>query len=507
MQVIRVVKHAFLIAGRETMNWTERLTKHKVRALGRVCIAVWVKRPTGGKREQSIMNKNIGVWLGMLAMALGTMGAPAARAAAAGGTGNGTETASASATLAAPNAADSSVKDEEPTASAADVPQGQSSPTPVTPPQAPTPATNAAAPMPLPSPSMTAPLATAVPHEISAGPFGKVEVTGILSGMGWTEGNYVTGDSPTHYDVSNAQVFIQKTTGWFQFYLQGGAYNIPALGVPFTTTKNTITSLYGPFPTGYVKLAKGNFNVEVGELPTLIGAEYTFSFENMNIERGVLWGQENAITRGIQLNDTYKKLSVSFSWNDGFYSNRYSWLTGSLAWAFNASNTLSFVAGGNAGSYGKNTFATPLFLNNEQIYNLIYTYTHGNLVITPYYQYTNVKANPSILIPEGGHTNGGALLVNYNFKHGISLAGRGEYIKSNGSNTNFAAPNLLGYGPGTGAYSFTITPTYVKDAFFIRGDFSIVHVTNFNSTTGLAFGTTGLKLNQPRGVIEAGFMF
>ena len=117
-----------------------------------------------------------------------------------------------------------------------------------------------------------------------------------------------------------------------------------------------------PIPAAYLKLVKGNFNVEVGALPTLIGAEYTFSFENMNIERGLLWNQENAVNRGIQLNDTYKKLTVAFSWNDGFYSNRYTWLSGSLAYAFNASNTLSFVGGGNAGAYAKNTLATPLYL-------------------------------------------------------------------------------------------------------------------------------------------------
>ena len=135
------------------------------------------------------------------------------------------------------------------------------------------------------------------------------------------------GDMPTHVDVSNAQVFIQKTTGVFQFYLQGGAYNIPALGLPWTRTVDTVTGLFGPLPTAYIKLVKGNFNVEVGELPTLIGAEYTFDFENMNIERGLLWNQENAITRGIQLNDTYKKLTLAFSWNDGYFSNKYNWLT------------------------------------------------------------------------------------------------------------------------------------------------------------------------------------
>src|SRR5207249_9013651 len=101
------------------------------------------------------------------------------------------------------------------------------------------------------------------------------------------------------------------------------------------------------------------------------GAEYTFSFQNMNIERGILWNQETAVNRGIQLNWTHKKLSTSFSWNDGFYSNRYTWLFGSLAYAFNSSTTLAFVGGGNAGAYAKNTLATPLYLNNSQIYNLI----------------------------------------------------------------------------------------------------------------------------------------
>ena len=66
------------------------------------------------------------------------------------------------------------------------------------------------------------------------------------------------------------------------------------------------------------------------------------------------------------------------------------------------------------------------------------------------------------------------------------------------------AINLL-YGPGSGAFAFTVTPTYRKDAFFLRGDFAIVHATNM--TPGAGFGTSGLDVNQPRGVLEAGFMF
>ncbi|MGA7795701.1 MAG: outer membrane beta-barrel protein [Candidatus Acidiferrales bacterium] len=376
--------------------------------------------------------------------------------------------------------------------------------------------------MPLPTPSMSGPLATGIPHELSAGPFGKIEITGILSGIGLFNNNpYVHGDEG-HVDISNAQIFIQKTTGWFQFYLQGGAYNVPVLGVQFAKTGPTTTGLFGPFPVGYAKLVKGNFNIEIGALPTLVGDEYTFTFENMNIERGLLWNQEQAVSRGIQLNEVYKKVTLAFSLNDNFYSDRYTTLSGSLAYAVNAANTISFVGAGNAGNtYVRigpaNSFpVTPAYQNNEQVYNLIYTYTKGSLIISPYYQYTVVKSDPTysafLLSPTGAHTNGGAVLVNYAFKHGFSLAARPEYIKSSGSVATGEA-NLLGYGPGTGAFAFTVTPTWVKDAFFLRGDLAVVHLTNFvTGDTGFGIGLPGVPLtgsntNQFRGAIEAGFMF
>jgi len=473
------------------------------------------------------MKKTYGVCLGILALGLVGLGAPASHAEsrlAAGEPGGGNETTTSAAASSSSAAASSSedlnkriealkaeladlnseltaAKDVETTAPAA-VPQDQGGAAPAA-----APATAPAAPTPLPSPSMSAPLSTAIPHEISAGPFGKVEITGTLSGIGLVENNQVFHGPYSHWDVSNAQVFVQKTTGWFQFYLQGGAYNIVTLGTPFAPTGFTVQNIYGPLPVGYLKLVKGNFNVEVGELPTLIGAEYTFSFENMNIERGLLWGQEEGVSRGIQLNETYKKLTLALSYNDGFFSNRYTTLSGSAAWAFNAANTLSFVASGNAGAYAR-TFnaATPLLQNNSEIYNLIYTYSKGNWMITPYYQYTSIAKNTNVFITEGAHTNGGALLANYNFKHGISLAVRPEYIKSaGGSAADINSINPLGYGPGSGAFSFTVTPTYVKDGFYVRGDLSFVDLTS--STPGFQFGLAGNKTNQVRGVIEAGVMF
>jgi hypothetical protein len=478
------------------------------------------------------MNKTYGVCLGVFVLGLVGLGAPASHAKSltlAGLDGGESET-TATTTSNSTNASAATSSDDlrqridalkaeladlnsqlaSEKGPAADVPQDQAAPAAA---PAASQAPAAAAPMPLSTPSMSGPLSTAVPHEIPAGPFGKIEVTGILSGIGLFGNNPDFSGDEGHVDLSNAQVFIQKTTGFFQFYLQGGAYNIPVVGVPFAKTAITTAGAYGAFPEGYVKLVKGNFNVEIGQLPTLIGDEYTFTFENMNIERGLLWNQEPAISRGIQLNDTYKKLTLSFSWNDGFYSDRYTSLTGLAAYAINASNTVTFAAGGNAGNtYARTGSAnffpvTPTFQNNEQVYNLIYTYTKGNLIVSPYYQYTVVKSD-DLVYGTGAHTNGGAILANYNFKHGFSLAVRPEYIKSSGSPTTGEA-NLLGYGPGTGAFSFTVTPTWVKDAFFIRGDISIVHLTNFDPTSSsdFGFGIGATNTNQTRGVIEAGFLF
>ena len=103
---------------------------------------------------------------------------------------------------------------------------------------------------PLPTPAMTGLLQTAPPHSFDAGPFGKLQVTGIISGMGLWEGNHIPGDDSTQGDLSNGQVFVQKTDGWWQFYLQAGAYNLPALATPYLSPAHAMSGFYGPLPAG-----------------------------------------------------------------------------------------------------------------------------------------------------------------------------------------------------------------------------------------------------------------
>lgn len=359
-----------------------------------------------------------------------------------------------------------------------------------------------AAPMPLSTPSITGPLSNLPPAIFDAGPFGKLSVNGFLSGMGLGQTNSIPGDHSNRFAISNGQVFIQKTDGWFQFYVQAGAYDLPSLGTPFLDPAKTLSATFSPVPVAFAKFQAGkNTSIEIGSLPTLIGAEYTFTFENMNVNRGLLWNQENAVNRGIQLNQTMGKFTASLSWNDGFYSNRYTWLSGSLAYV-NGPHSIAFVAGGNYGHTAFETFATPV-QNNSSIYNVIYTYSKGAWIIQPYYQYTNVPTDLKIGITKGASTNGGALLLSRAFSHGFALPLRVEYISSSGSAAQ-GSVNLM-YGPGSNGFSFTATPTYQAGGFFFRTDLAIVHAGNY--TPGDVFGAIGKSADQFRATAEMGFVF
>jgi hypothetical protein len=334
-------------------------------------------------------------------------------------------------------------------------------------------------------------------------------MTGIVSGLGLWQNNPFPGDQHSLASLSNGQYIFQKTDGLFQYYVQVGAYTIPSLGTPYFNTQKATGDFFTALPVANLKLQPTDaFSIQGGKLPTLIGAEYTFTFQNMNIERGLLWNQEPAISRGAQLNYTADPLAFSFSWNDGFYSDRFTWLSGSVTYTLDKENTFELVAGGNYAHTNKSTVATPLFQNNETIFNAIYTYNSAPWIITPYFQYTHVPAASSIGAFTSASTYGGAILVNYSFPDdsplpGFSLPLRLEYISSTGSLAN-GAPSLI-YGPGSNAWSVTLTPTYQYKIFFARAEFS--HVGANSTTPGFALGPTLGNTTQTRFLFEAGVLF
>jgi hypothetical protein len=359
---------------------------------------------------------------------------------------------------------------------------------------------------PMPYPSMTAPLAANPnPAVFDAGPLGKVMVDGVISGLAFYQSSpqvdgFGNQTKEGVADLSNGQVIINKTDGPVQFYIQAGAYSVPVVGQPYYKTYSGAydTNTYGYVPQAFIKLVPNStFSVEVGALPTLIGDEYTFTFENMNIERGLLWNQEPVVSKGIQGNFTKGPWAVSLAVTDGYYSGQYTAISGLVTYTFKSSDTLAFAGEGNAATSKVNTFVTPPLQNNGQVYNLIYTHSQGPWTFSPYIQYSNSPSVPGV--STSGETWGGALLAKYSFTSQWALAGRVEYISSDGK------ANLLGYGAGSNAWSFTLTPTYQKGIFFARGEFSYVSVGS--GAAGLMFGSLGNSSDQVRAMFETGLIF
>ena len=166
----------------------------------------------------------------------------------------------------------------------------------------------AGGPTPLSTFVLTGPLQWLPPATFDAGPLGKLSVNGIVTGFSQFQNNSVPGDDSAQATLSNGQIFIQKADGKVQYYIQAGVYTMPTLSVPFVNAQNTVNNFYGPVPVAYLKLQAGKTTqFLIGSLPTLMGAESTFTYQNFNIERGIVWNQENAINRGIQVNQTLGK--------------------------------------------------------------------------------------------------------------------------------------------------------------------------------------------------------
>jgi hypothetical protein len=158
---------------------------------------------------------------------------------------------------------------------------------------------------------------------------------------------------------------------------------------------------------------------------------------------------------------------------------------------------------GNLGQTAYQTTATPI-TNNSYMHAVIYTYTKGPWIISPYFQYGKLPTNAAVGVFKGTSATGGALNVSYAFKKGFSLPARVEYLTSSGSAID-GSVNLLGFGGGSSATTFTATPTYQKGGLYLRSDLAWVHAKDY--VPGYVFGNTGTNANQFRAVLEFGFIF
>jgi len=358
---------------------------------------------------------------------------------------------------------------------------------------------------PLGSPSMSASLtANQDPFSVDLDFLGKWSVGGAVSGLAYYQ------DTPnfsvhSQLDLDNGQAWVEKTDGWWQFYVQAGSYSLPSLGTGYIKSSIAPVLLFGDVPVAYLKIVPmDNFSISAGKLPTLIGDEYTFTFQNMNIQRGLLWNQEPAISDGVQVNYSSGPFSLAVSVNDGYYSQSLNWISGLASYAFTSSDTLAVAAGGNLGHNPSTMpFATPV-MNDGSIYNVIYAHTSGPWTISPYLQYIEAPSDPLHGALKGATSTGAAVLVNYAFDDHWKLGARAEYVDSSGSAAKGSA-NMLIAGPGSSAWSISLTPTYQYKVFFARLEGSYVGASD--ATPGFAFGPSASSTSQTSVFFEAGVLF
>ncbi len=328
---------------------------------------------------------------------------------------------------------------------------------------------------------------------------GALDLTGALSGLAFGQTDAAPADRNAAVDIGNAQLFLQSTEGWLQFFVQAGAYALPSLGAAYVNSNRTAHQTYGFVPEAYLKVTPGDeISIEFGKLPSLIGVESTFTFENLDIERGLLWNQTSSVSNGIQVNFSQGQWNGSISWNDGYYSGRYNWVTAAASYALDAAQTVTFIAGANLGHTGFSSFATPLAQNNSAVADLAYNRAFGRWTITPYVQFSRVPPDDRLGLHAGGSAYGAAVLASCKLNDDWSMAVRVEELDTAGH------LNLL-YGAGSGAWSATLTPTYQEGVFFARAEASYVGIENGKS--GLALGRNLDEDSQARLMLETGVLF
>ena len=326
---------------------------------------------------------------------------------------------------------------------------------------------------------------------------------GAFSGYG----NFKTqSDLATQTDVSNALLTFSKNTGRVQASVTTGAYAFPVAGqplVPTTRQPGANTALYGAVPAYDVAyVPNGNVTVSAGQLATMLGQENGFTFQNVDIQRGIVWAAEPTFSRGVRVAYTNGKMTGDLEYDDGYYSGSSGRAVEGLAgWAPTANTDWSFafiVPGANT---PPNVTAA---IANKREYDFMLTQQFGKLQLEPYVLYVQSPASAALGYTGSESALGAALLANYAWNAVYSVGGRFESFGNHGATADTSLnADLVGFGPGSRATTWTITPQYHPGPFFARAEYSLVTVND----AIVGFGPTGTLTDQSRFLVELGAQF
>lgn len=338
----------------------------------------------------------------------------------------------------------------------------------------------------------------------SASPSPAPNVTWQINLSGYSFGDLAPGAS--HSDYGNVLAGVTRGNGRFRFGVVAGGYAFPVAGQTLNPTfsAGSNTGTFGPVPIAYVQyVPNSTWTFSAGKMATLVGQENVFTFQNVNIQRGLAWNQETTISRGVRATLTSGKFTGNLEYNDGFYSGRLDAMEGAVQWSASPETTMAFVfVVPPSGALPNPTAAVA----NKRVSDLMLTQHVGKLLLTPYLQWIVSPGNAAAGYSAQERAFAGVLLADYSFDQAWSIGARFESL-ANRSATGDGSLNadLTGFGAGSAARSFTLTPTFKARGTTVRAEYSRVDLLRF--APGSGFGPDGNAGSQVRLGVELGTQF
>ena len=292
-------------------------------------------------------------------------------------------------------------------------------------------------------------------------------------------------------EVSNALLNVTVNAGNVHGYATVGDYAFPTVGFPFANddASGANVDLYSPLPVASLSYTfDSHLSVAAGKFAAMLGQESPFTYQNLNIQRGIGWAMEPTIGRGVQVSYTNGPWTATLQDDDAYYSGSNRAFEGFIGWSPSSTTSLQFAAIVPGANVPGNRTST---IGNKAEYDVMYTRAVGRLQLLPYVLWVHSPASSALGYSNSENAYAAVLLGAWNFSPGASLAFRYEHAQ-NGSSANDASPNadLVGFGPGSFANSQTLTPSFrFGNAGMLRLEYSHVTATGLNQTRyGVEFG-------------------
>jgi Putative beta-barrel porin-2, OmpL-like. bbp2 len=363
--------------------------------------------------------------------------------------------------------------------------------------------------------------------EFDGGPLGPLEFSAagdgyffLQSGTSSDPHNSIAGSKAVGAEINAWMTELHKSTGLVQFTIQLGEYQDINLGTNKPSEVNGDRFTTGPLRSAFVSLVPtDNFKLSVGQVPSLVGYESVYPWNNPSALRTVLNVGQNSNSRGVEADYTQGPFSGSVVFGDGYDTGVWNHIQFLATDKIDDNNSVSVYGIVPLGTTGPNTFAYgeggqpeggadgnggqgELAVVNSNMLGAWYTWKIGQLSLTPEVQYqwttpltkyaNEVSGGLSDDIPKETGNFGAALFGNYKFGDSpYSLAGWAEYATSHGS----AAQDAWFVAPDAELAGFAIAPGYQYKQLFTRLNIGYVHLLNAG-TPAAGFGDQGMGKNQ-----------